>query len=249
MSPYRVKTEKTADRIISMSLPLHFNGDSTMTFSRVLSTAAASALTAVASLAAEPARNIPGYTYGDASLARSPVSMDDLALLQKTVLLTQDDVLALRDAGKVLEPQIDAILDVWYGFVGANPHLLAYFSNPADGKPDARYMERVRARFGQWIRDTTAARYDQAWLDYQYEFALRHTRAKKNQTDGAAAADHIHLRYMIAFIVPISATIEPFLKKGGGTPEQVARMHQAWTKALVLQVALWSQPYVKPGDF
>jgi hypothetical protein len=26
-------------------------------------------------------------------------------------------------------------------------------------------------------------------------------------------------------------------------------MHQAWFKSVVLQVTLWSQPYVKDGDF
>lgn len=199
--------------------------------------------------AAEARASIPGYRLGDPALPRSPVSLEELALLKSTILFGPDDVEALHEAGRVLEPQIQDILDVWYGFVGANPHLLTYFSNKSDGKPNAEYLARVRARFGQWIRDTTAARHDQAWLDYQQEFALRHTRAKKNQTDGVAAAEHIHLRYMIAFIVPISLTIEPFLRKGGGSPAQVARMQVAWTKALVLQVALWSEPYVKPGDF
>jgi len=26
-------------------------------------------------------------------------------------------------------------------------------------------------------------------------------------------------------------------------------MHQAWVKAVLLQVILWSEPYVRPGDF
>jgi hypothetical protein len=26
-------------------------------------------------------------------------------------------------------------------------------------------------------------------------------------------------------------------------------MHQAWVKAVLLQVILWSQPYVRDGDF
>lgn len=193
--------------------------------------------------------SIPGYRFGDPALPRSPVSLQDLALLQSTVLLSADDLLALREAGEVLAPQVEDILDVWYGFVGANPHLLVYFSNKSDGKPNAEYLSRVRARFGQWIRDTTAARYDQTWLDYQHEFAQRHTRAKKNTTDGVAAADHIHLRYMIAFIVPITLTIEPFLRKSGQSEAQIRRLHLAWMKALTLQVAIWSEAYTRPGDF
>ena len=213
-----------------------------------LSAAAPSALADDAHAAAR--KNIPGYRYGDPKLARSPVTLRDLELLKTTVLFTAEDEKYLRLAGKTLVPQTEAILDVWYGFVGANPHLIHYFANKSDGKPNAEYLGRVRARFGQWIKDTTDANYDQSWLDYQYEFGLRHTRFGKNKTDNvAAAADHIHFRYLVAFIVPISATIEPFLQKGGHSPAEVEKMHAAWTKAVVLQTILWSYPYVKQGDF
>jgi hypothetical protein len=152
-------------------------------------------------------------------------------------------------AGEVLGDQVEDVLDVWYGFVASHPHLVYYFSDPG-GKPNADYLTAVRARFGQWIRDTCAAGYDRAWLDYQQEIALRHTRAKKNQTDGVrSAADHIALRYIIAFIYPITATIRPFLAKKGHSDDEVEKMHQAWFKAVVLHVTLWSLPYVKQGDF
>ena len=198
---------------------------------------------------AEARRTIPGYRLGEPGLPRSPVSLEDLELLKKTVLFTEEDVRYLRMAGEVMVPQTDAILDVWYGFVGAHPHLIRYFSNASDGEPDAEYLARVRARFGQWIKDTTNANYDQAWLDYQQEFGLRHTRAAKNRTDGAPSVDHINFRYLVAFIVPISATVEPFLAKGERSPEDVKKMHAAWTKSVVLQTVLWSYPYVKDGDF
>jgi hypothetical protein len=79
---------------------------------------------------------------------------------------------------------------------------------------------------------------------------LRHTRDKKNQTDGAyETPDHIGLRYVVAFIYPITATIKPFLARKGHSAEEVDKMHQAWFKSVVLQVTLWSYPYVKNGDF
>lgn len=192
---------------------------------------------------------IPGYRLGDPSLPPSPVSSAELALLQQTLLFTDEDVQYLRKAGEVLVPQTDAILDVWYGFVGSHPHLLHYFTNKADASPNMDYLGRVRARFGQWIKDTTNADYSQDWLNYQHEIGVRHTRAAKNRTDNAASVDHIHLRYLIAFIVPICATIEPFLAKPDVTPDALRKMHAAWTKAVVLQVILWSHPYIKPGDF
>ena len=192
--------------------------------------------------------DIPGYTFGTDAVARSPLGLDELELLKATLLLGDDDLAALRRSGELLAGRVEEILDVWYGFVGANPHLLAAFTGP-DGQPDQVYLAAVRRRFGRWILDTARATYDQAWLDYQYEIGLRHTRAKKNQTDGAWAADHIPLRYVLALLVPITTTLKPFLADGGAAPDEVEAMHQAWVKAVLLQVILWSQPYVRDGDF
>ncbi len=192
--------------------------------------------------------DIPGYSYGTAAVPRSPVSLQELELLEATLLLGEDDLAALRRSGEVLAPQVEEILDVWYGFVADNPHLLAAFSN-ALGQPDQAYLAAVRRRFGRWILDTARATFDQAWLDYQHEIGVRHTRRKKNRTDGADAADHIPLRYVLALLVPITTTLKPFLAKGGAAPEEVEVMHQAWVKAVLLQVILWSHPYVREGDF
>jgi hypothetical protein len=192
---------------------------------------------------------IPGYTFGTAQAAKSPITLAEFGLLKQTVLFSEEDLKYLRMAGTVLEDQIEAVLDVWYNFVGSLPHLAYYFSAP-DGQLNPEYLSAVRLRFGQWIKDTCRACFDQAWLDYQQEIALRHTPAKKNRTDKvAAAADHVPLRYMIAFIFPISATIKPFLSRKGHSAVEVDKMHQAWFKAIVLQVSLWSAPYAQTGIF
>jgi hypothetical protein len=191
---------------------------------------------------------IPGYTYGTDAVARSPISLEELELLQATLLLGEDDLAALRRSGEVLAGREEEILDVWYGFVGANPHLLAAFTGP-DDQPDQAYLAAVRRRFGRWILDTARATFDQDWLDYQHEIGLRHHRSGKNRTDGARAADHIPLRYVLALLVPITTTLKPFLAEGGAAPAEVEAMQQAWVKAVLLQVILWSQPYVRDGDF
>ena len=194
------------------------------------------------------AETIHGYTYGTEQVAKSPVSLEDLALLKAATMFTDEDERYLRMAGEVLADQIDEILDLWYGWVGSHPHLVYYFSGP-DGQPDPRYLQAVRARFGQWILDTCNRPHDQAYLDYAHEIGLRHHRTKKNQTDGVQSVPHIPLRYLIAFIYPIGSTIKPFLARKGHSPEEVEKMHQAWFKAVVLQVALWSYPYAKEGDW
>lgn len=193
--------------------------------------------------------SIPGYTLGTTQVARSPMSDADFASIKQTVLLGDDDLKHLRLAGEVLADQIEAVLEVWYAFVGGHPHLLAYFSG-ATNSPNAEYLSAVRRRFGQWIRDTTAAKFDRAWLDYQYEIGLRHTRLKKNQTDGvASSAPLIHMRYLVAFIVPLTVTVKPFLAMKGHSTLEVEQMHQAWFKAVTMTAVLWSQPYVAAQDF
>ena len=194
-------------------------------------------------------RGIPGYGYGSTEIARSPLTLEDLDLLKQTVLFTEEDERYLRMAGDVLEDQAEDILDLWYGFVGDNPHLVYYFVNAQTGEPNSEYLARVRERFSQWTFDTCRRPSDQEWLDYQHELALRHTTAKKNETDGAYdAPDHIPLRYIIAFVYPITATIKPFLANGEYGPEEVDKMHDAWFKSVVMQVTLWAHPYVKEGE-
>lgn len=181
-----------------------------------------------------------GYAYGDTPA--SPVAPDELTRLQASVLFTEEDVAALRLAGDVLEDQVEDVLDVWYGFVADNPHLVAYFAAPG-GEPLPDYLAAVRKRFGRWILDTCRRPYDQDWLAYAEEIGRRHTHPKKNQTDGVIAVPHVPLRYLVAFIYPITATMRPFLARKGHGESDVERMYQAWFKSVTLQVALWLRPY------
>jgi hypothetical protein len=108
--------------------------------------------------------SIPGYRLNDPALPASPVTITEFAELKASLLFGEADIEALRKALAILQPQVEAILDVWYGFVGGTPHLLRYFSNPATGAPAGPYLDAVRRRFGQWIIDTCRADYDAAWL-------------------------------------------------------------------------------------
>lgn len=192
---------------------------------------------------------IPGYAYGQASLPPSPLRPADLELIQKALLWGEQDTAALRRSKPILAAETEAILDVWYGFVASHPHLVYFFGRKSDGQPDAAYLAATRKRFGQWILDTAEARFDQRWLDWQHEIGRRHHRSGKNQTDGAPSVPIVNYRYMPAFVYPITATLRPFLAKQGASAEDVDAMHQAWVKAVLLQVILWSYPYVKDGDF
>lgn len=193
--------------------------------------------------------SIPGYTYGTAAVGPSPISLSDLEQLKASVLFGDDDVQQLRASLEIVRDHVEEILDVWYGFVGSQPHLLASFSARTDGRPLADYLGAVRKRFGQWILDTARAQYDQQWLDYQHLIGLRHHRSGKNLTDGAPSTAIVPFRDLFALIFPVTFTLRPFLAKKGHSAEEVEKMYAAWVKSCLLQLTLWSYPYVKDGDF
>jgi hypothetical protein len=189
---------------------------------------------------------ISGYDYGISRSARSPISIDELRALEQTVGWTQMDRDALRAAGEVLQDQAEAMVESWRAQIGAQPHLAKWFFS-SEGKPDEAYKAAVKKRFVQWVVDTCTRSHDQAWLDYQEEIGLRHTPAKKNKTDGAHTPALVPLRYLFAFAAPVIIGSREFLGKRGHSAEAIERMHAAWTKSVVLQLALWSRPYARDG--
>ncbi len=189
-----------------------------------------------------------GYTYGTPAVGRSPVTLAELELLRQAAQFGPEDEQWLRRAGEVLVEQAEALVDHWRGIIAAYPHLAAYSAGP-DGQPNPAYSAASRPRFVQWVHDVCQRPYDQAWLDYQHEIGLRHTHARKNQTDGVASAPHIPLRYVLAFTAAIITTTRPFLASRGHPAAEVERMYDAWCKAVILHVTLWSEAYVAPADW
>lgn len=150
---------------------------------------------------------------------------------------------------EVLKDQAEDLVHLWRGIIALHPHLSGYSKDLRNGEIDREYGARVAKRFVQWVLDTARAEYDEDWLDYQHEIGLRHHRTKKNCTDGAHTTAHIRGRDLIAFAAATVAPMRPYLEKGGHSAAVVDRMQQAWWKSMILQVTLWSQPYMNPGDF
>lgn len=92
--------------------------------------------------------------------------------------------------------------------------------------------------------DTCLRPYDQDWLNYQQEIALRHTSLKKNQADGVRSSSHVPYRDIVSFVVALEQTIRPYLAAKGHSEEQVEGMHRAWQKSLHIQMSLWAKPYI-----
>lgn len=195
------------------------------------------------------AAKISGYTMGTGEVPQSPISPEEFEKMKSSVLFTDQDIEYLRMSYEVVKDRTDEILDVWYGFVGSQPQLLESFTSKTDGAPLGDYLGAVRARFGRWILDTARAEYNRDWLNYQHEIGLRHHRTKKNRTDGVNSIDIVPFRYLFLLAFPVTFTLKPFLSGKGHSAKEVEKMYLAWVKSCLLQLTLWSYPYIKEGDF
>lgn len=191
------------------------------------------------------ATEIPGYSYGSPEVAPSTVSLQEFEDLKIAAGFTEETQRYLRLAGGVLADQTEQIVNHWRsGIIASIPHLARHSRTP-EGDPDPSYLGKSNLRFQQWIMDTCLRPYDQEWLNYQQEIALRHTTAKKNQVDGVRSTPFVPLSDIIAFVSVMNETIKPYLSAKGDGPEEVDKMHQAWCKSLQLQLALWVKPYME----
>jgi hypothetical protein len=189
--------------------------------------------------------DIPGYGFGSAEAAESPLSMEDLLHVEQTVGWTSEDEQRLRKHADLFRSQAEQMIDSWRAIIARQPHLSQWFAGP-DGKPDEEYKAGVKRRFVQWVVDVATRSHDQAWLNYQEEIGLRHTPAKKNKADGRHTPDLVPLRYLLAF-VPVVADVRRFLEAAITDPAELTAVEQAWTKAVHLHVTLWSRPYTREG--
>ncbi len=189
---------------------------------------------------------IPGYDYGCASVARSPLSLEELHQLEQTVGWSEEDARILQRHGDIFEQNAEPMVDAWRAVIGAQPHLAKWFFDPA-GRPDEEYKARVKKRFVQWVRDVCFRPHDQAWLDYQEEIGLRHTPEKKNQTDRAHTPPVVPLRYLLGFVTVVILSTRRFFTDAGVSGEELQKLEAAWARAVQLHVTLWSRPYTREG--
>lgn len=187
---------------------------------------------------------IPAYTYGTAAVLSSPVSLDELEKLKISAGFTAEDERLLRLAGEVLAGQTKQIVNHWRSSIIAGiPHLARHSRTP-EGDAIPEYLAKSNLRFEQWILDTCFRPYDQDWLNYQQEIALRHTSLKKNQADGVRSTAFVPFHDIVAFVAVMNETIKPYLTAKGNSADEVDGMHCAWCKSLQMQIALWSKAYL-----
>ena len=188
--------------------------------------------------------SIAGYDFGQRSVSRSPVSLEELRQLEMATGWTDGDAALLRRHEAIFREQAEAMVDAWRAVIGEQPHLAKWFFGP-DGAPDNEYKARVKRRFVQWVVDAVSRPHDQAWLDYQEEIGLRHTPEKKNKTDGAQTPSVVPLRYLIAFATVVTSKSRQFFIDAGVRGDELQNLQDAWARTIQLHIALWARPYTK----
>jgi hypothetical protein len=86
-------------------------------------------------------KNREGYEYGQSSVARSPVSLEELRQIEMSAGWSDDDARVLGHWREIFETHAEEMVDAWRAVIGAQPHLAKWFFGP-DGKPDDAYKRR-----------------------------------------------------------------------------------------------------------
>ncbi len=188
---------------------------------------------------------IPGYTFGTRESAVSPLSDEDLRQLEETVGWSDADASVLEEHAGLFREHAEHMVDSWRAVIAGQPHLAQWFIAP-DGKPDDQYKAQVKRRFVQWVIDVALRPHDRDWLNYQEEIGLRHTPAKKNATDARHTPPLVPLRFLLGF-VPVVLPIGSFFAAKIQDEMELKKLGEAWTKAVILHVTLWSRPYAATG--
>jgi len=81
----------------------------------------------------------------------------------------------------------------------------------------------------------------------QDEIGKRHTPLRKNRTDEAQTPDLVPLRYTVAFTAVVTTNIRGFVADTSPAPKEVTRFQEAWSRAVMLHLALWTGAYTKDG--
>jgi hypothetical protein len=197
------------------------------------------------SAADERIPKIPGYAFGAPESAHSPLIEKDVRELEQTIGWTEEDAAILAQHGDLFREQAEAMVDAWRAIIGSQPHLSHWFNGPYE-RPDDEYKARVKPRFVQWVIDTATRPHDQAWLDYQEEIGLRHTPAKKNAADDRHTVPMVPLRFLLGFLPEVSS-IRIFLERRIADEATLQAVERAWSKAVLLEVVLWTRPYTRDG--
>lgn len=185
--------------------------------------------------------SIAGYDYGQPSVARSSLSIEELRELEWTIGWSDADAEILRRHVDIFRRHAEEMVDAWRAVIASQPHLIRWFFGP-DGTSDVEYAAKIKPRFVRWVVDVATRIHDRAWLDYQEEIGLRHTPAKKNVTDHRRTPSLVPLRYILAFVPVVTIGSRPFFGRHLAG-EELQQLEDAWSKAVQLHVTLWARPY------
>lgn len=184
-----------------------------------------------------------GDSDGNGGTHRWLPAREEVELLLRISLFSQDDERALRSAWRILQGQTDDYLDVVLGLVAAYPPLVGALMNAIGGHGRETRAEITRQRFRRWLFETCNLTQDPPWLR-QLQF-----RPPAREASADTTAVLPQFRYLIALVYPVVAAVRPFLVAGGRNAVDIEQTQYALLKAILLQVALLAKLYIERGDW
>ncbi|WP_143309704.1 protoglobin domain-containing protein [Chitinophaga vietnamensis] len=166
----------------------------------------------------------------------SSISPQELVMLKRMLLLTQEDEQYLNKAAAILQGHEQDLLNAWQAYILANDYLSQYFSTGIN------LVNALSPRFSEWITQLCTRNEDGRWQQFEQRIALQ---LKKE--DVLPGIPPVFLRYLTTFVYPVTQAANNLLASAGHSAAEVKRMEEAWFKAVSLSVVLWS--YQEKGGF
>jgi hypothetical protein len=178
---------------------------------------------------------------GRAGSDNSSFSLDAqmLVRLKRMLLFTREDEQYLVMAGNILAAHTEDILNNWYDFILKNNYLAYYFTR--NGTTDLDYLQTLRPHFRKWIADMCTRQEGNTWWQFEERIAAQ-LHLKNITGNDIEPLPLVYLRYLSTFIYPVSEAGRPYLGGHGHPEAEVARMQEAWFKAISFSVLLWVYP-------
>ncbi|MFY0252822.1 protoglobin domain-containing protein [Chitinophaga sp. 30R24] len=169
-----------------------------------------------------------------------------LVRLKRMLLFTHEDEQYLAMAGNILAVHTETILDSWYNHMLQNNYLSHYFSKDGSGAHDLTYLQSLQPHFRKWIYDLCTRQEGHTWR--QFEERVTPQLQQPDNPQEIAPLPAVYLRYLSIFIYPVTEAGRSYLAASGHSDNDIARMQQAWFKAVSFSTLLWSYPGTSQQD-
>ncbi len=155
------------------------------------------------------------------------ISLQELVLLKRMLLFTQEDEKLLHIAAPILKSSLGVILQRWYNYIRTDSYLSSYF----DISSEAAFRN---SHFSTWLQQLCSRPDSQNWQEVE-------RKADESVVTLHSLQPEL-LRYLVIMGYPVIRFGTEAIAISNLDPVLVGRIGAAWYKAVTLSLALWAYP-------